>query len=34
LNIFKEYEDIKINSIDDIFMIDEEITIKYMDKNV
>ncbi len=34
LNIFKEYENIKINSIDDIFMIDKEITQKYGDKNV
>jgi 1-deoxy-D-xylulose-5-phosphate reductoisomerase len=34
LNIFKEYENTKINSIDDVFMIDEEITQKYGDKNV
>jgi 1-deoxy-D-xylulose-5-phosphate reductoisomerase len=34
LEIFKEYENIEINSIDDVFMIDEEITKKYEEKNV
>jgi 1-deoxy-D-xylulose-5-phosphate reductoisomerase len=34
LEIFKEYENIEINSIDDVFMIDEEITKKYGEKNV
>jgi len=29
LDVFKEYENIKINSIDDVFMIDKEITLKY-----
>jgi len=33
LDIFEKYESVEINSIDDVFMIDEEITKKYGDKN-
>jgi len=29
LDVFKEYENIQVNSIDDVFMIDKEITSKY-----
>jgi 1-deoxy-D-xylulose-5-phosphate reductoisomerase len=34
LDIFIKYENIEINSIDDVFMIDEEITKKYGEKDV